>query len=466
TMAPKYERPPAPVSSAWPSGPAYGTNAAANASATVPAAEIGWREFFSDPRLLKLVELSLTNNRDLRIAALNVEVSRAQYRIQRSLLLPTVNANAGGSRQLVPGDLSRSGGPTATTEYHVSASIISYELDVFGRVRSLKNQALNRYLATDQARRSVQISLVAEVAIQYLSERQLAEQLVIAKQTLEAVTASYELNRRSFENGVISELDLRTAEAQVQTARANVASIIQDRAQAENALVLLVGQPLPADLPAPQPLEAQPVMTEVPAGLPSDLLQRRPDILAAEYQLKAANANIGAARAAFFPRILLTAAAGKTSLSLEDLFAGSQNAWRFAPEITVPIFDAGNNRANLNVAKTSQRIEVANYERAIQSAFREVADALAARTMLEEQIAARELLVKAEQQRYELAQMRYRNGVDSYLNVLSAQQDLYNAQQSLILVRTARLSSVITLYKALGGGWTAHQATGTQALVK
>jgi outer membrane protein, multidrug efflux system len=457
TMAPTYQRPAAPVSSDWPNGPAYTKAGQTNVTqTTIPAAEIGWQDLFSDPRLVRLVELALTNNRDLRVAMLNVEVARAQYRIQRSVLFPTITANAGGLRQRIPGDVSGFGQPLTITEYNVNAGVTAWELDLFGRIRSLKNQALNRYFATDQARRSAQITLLAEVAIQDLTVRELDEQLAVARQTLEAVSASYDLNRRTFENGVISELDLRTAEAQVQTARVNVASLAQARSQADNALVLLVGQPLPADLPPAKPLNAQTLLAEVPEGLPSDLLQRRPDVLAAEYQLKAANANIGAARAAFFPRILLTGTAGTASVKLEDLFAGGQNAWSFGPQITVPIFEGGNNLANLDVAKLTKRIEVANYERAIQAAFREVADTLTARAMLDEQIAARVNLINAEQHRYELAQMRYRNGVDSYLNVLSAQQDLYSAQQGLIQARTARLSNLITLYKALGGGWKPH----------
>jgi len=451
TMAPKYERPAAPISNSWPSGPAYGTIVTTNREA-IPTADIGWRGFFNDPRLLRLIDLALENNRDLRTAVLNVELARAQYRIQRSGLLPTIDANAGGSRQRIPGGITGFNQPLYITSYSVNASVTAWELDLFGRIRSLKNQALNRYFATDEARRSAHITLIAEVAIQYMSERALDEALQVTRETLEAVQASYDLNRRSFENGVISELDLRTSEAQVETAKANLALLIQARAQAENALVLLVGEPLPPDLPEPRTLEAQQLMTDIPAGLPSELLQQRPDILAAEYQLKAANANIGAARAAFFPRILLTGAAGTASAGLEDLFASGQQAWNFGPQITVPIFDAGNRKANLDASKVARRIEVANYERTIQAAFREVADALTARKMLEEQIAARVNLVKAEQRRYDLANMRYRNGIESYLNVLSAQQDLYRAQATLIYARADRLSNLVTLYKALGGG--------------
>jgi outer membrane protein, multidrug efflux system len=450
TMAPKYERPAAPVAKSFPNSSAS-TNAAA-----IPAAEIGWHELFNDPRLLQLIELSLTNNRDLRVTVLNVELSRSQYRIARSALLPTVNANASGIRQRVPADINGTGQAATTTSYNVNVGTLSYELDLFGRVRSLKNQALNQYFATDQGRRSAQIALVSEVANQYLQERQLDEQLAVARQTLHAVQDSYDLNKHSFEGGVISELDLRTSEAQVQTALANVAALSQDRAQAENALVLLVGGPLPASLPPPQPLGAQRLLADLPEGLPADLLQRRPDILQAEFQLKAANANIGAARAAFFPRVLLTGAVGSQSLKVEDLFTGPQQAWSFAPQISLPLFTGGLNKANLDVARVSKRIEVANYERTIQVAFREVADALIARRMLEEQIVARTGLVAAEQKRYDLANMRYRNGVDSYLNVLSAQQDLYGAQQNLIQIQSSRLANLITLYRALGGGWQEH----------
>jgi multidrug efflux system outer membrane protein len=456
TMAPRYERPAAPGPASWPKGPAYAEPAQTNAVPALPAAELGWREFFVEPRLARLVELALSNNRDLRVAVLNVELSRAQYRIQRAALLPTVSGNAMGSRQLIPAGVSGFSQPLQYTEYGVSVGVISYELDLFGRVRSLKAEALNRYLATKEGRKAAQMALVAEVAIQYLAEREADEQLGVARQTLKAVEDSLGLNKRSFENGIASELDLRSAEAQVETARANVAALTQLQAQAENALVLLVGCPLPSNLPRPDLLEGQFVRGQVPEGLPSDLLQRRPDILQAEYQLEAANADIGAARAAFFPRIILTGAAGTSSLKLEDLFTGASKAWNFSPQITVPIFDAGNNRANLDASKVSKLIEVANYEKAIQTAFREVADALAARCMLERQLAALEALVKAEQRRYDLAELRYRHGVDSYLNVLSAQQDLYNAQQNLIRARTARLSSLVTLYKALGGGWLEH----------
>ena len=373
--------------------------------------------------------------------------------------MPTINGSASGTRQRIPADFlaagtgfTPSGAPTFT-QYSVGLGVTSYELDLFGRVRSLNKQALENYFATEEARKSAHIALVAEVAIQYLTGRQLHEQLTLSRQTLAAVQSSYDLNKRSFEVGTASELDLQTSAAQVQTARANIAVDERQLAQAENALVLLIGQPLPDNLPPPESLNDQNLPGNLPADLPADLLQRRPDILQAEHLLKAANANIGAARAAFFPKITLTGSAGTESLQLSRLFTGPAAAWSFTPEISLPIFAGGRNRANLDVARTSKLIEVAQYERTIQSAFREVADALAARTTLDQQIQAEDALVEAEQRRYGLADVRYRNGVESYLAVLTAQQDLYSAQQQILQSRLARLSNVITLYKALGGGW-------------
>ena len=449
TLAPKYHRPTAAISPTWPEAreqPKGPTNA-------ISAADIGWREFFRDPRLQELIELALTNNPDLRVAMLNVEQMRALYRVQRNALVPTVDVNANGTRQRIAYGFAGSGGGATFNQFNVNLGVAQYELDLFGRVRSLKRQALETYFASEEARKSAQITLVAEVGAAYLTERELTEQLAVARQTLTAVQAAYELTKRSYDAGVVSELDLRTAEGQMQTARAAVAGHEQQLAQAENYLVLLVGRPLPGDLTPPQPFNPQICLSDLPAGLPSDLLQRRPDILAAEHQLKAATASIGAARAAFFPTITLTASAGTASSQLDNLFAPGSGAWLFSPQITLPIFTAGRNLANLDVAKISKLIEVANYEKSIQTAFREVSDALAARATTAVQIDAGEALVNAEQRRYELAEARFRQGVDSYLNVLSAQQDLYTAQENLIQFQFSRLSNLINLYQALGGGW-------------
>jgi multidrug efflux system outer membrane protein len=450
TLAPTYQRPGAPVAGQWPSGPAYGN---AQPTAGKAVADIGWRDFLTDPQLQKLVEVALANNRDLRVAMLNVEATRAQYGIQRAALFPTINAQGSGSRQRVPADLNSTGSSMVTQQYSAGLGFTAFELDLFGRVRSLKDAALEEYFSSQAAQRSAQITLVSEVASQYLTLKALDEQLALAQDTLKAQQSSYDLTNARFQAGAASELDVASAATQVETARSNAAALSQQRAQAENALAVLVGGPLPADLPAGRTLDAQGLVTDLPAGLPSDLLERRPDIAAAEHQLKSANANIGAARAAFFPDITLTGSYGSASSELGHLFKAGQTAWSFAPQITLPIFDFGKNSNNLDLANARQKIAVAQYEKTVQTAFREVADALTARAMLNEQVDAQQRLVAASQQRYQLAELRYRSGVDSYLSLLDAQRSLYAAQQGLIQTRLARLSNLVTLYKALGGGW-------------
>jgi len=449
TMMPKYHQPPAPVSKSWPE------NVATNnlPASTNAVADIGWREFFQDARLQKLIELSLTNNRDLRVAVLNVEQTRAQYRIQRAALIPTGSLNADGSRQRTAFGVNGNGGGATFSQYSVELGVASYEVDLFGRVRSLKAAALENYFASEETRKSAQIALVAEVANQYLTERELDEQLKMTQQTLDAVQNSYNLIKASYDAGAASELDLSSAESQVETAKASAASYEQQRDQARNALVLLVGEPLPNDLPPPQALDEQNLLTDLPPGLPSDLLQRRPDILAAEHELKAANADIGAARAAFFPTITLTGGGGTASTALEGLFAPGSQVWNFSPQITWPVFATGTAVAELDAAKAGKLIQVADYEKAIQTAFRDVADDLAAKKFLDEQLADQTALVNAEQRRYDLSDARYKNGVDNYLTVLTAQQDLYSAQQNQITTQFARLSNLISLYQSLGGGW-------------
>jgi len=444
TMMPKYEQPAAPVNGSWPNGSAP--------SGTNTAAEIDWREFFDDPRLQILIRLALENNRDLRVAALRVEQARAQYRIQRAELYPGVQGAATALRQKFSGAVTAFNGGNAITTYTLQVDA-AWEADLFGRIRSLKREALEAYFATDEARKSVQIALVSAVASEYLTQLRLHEAKAVAQETLKTVQAAYELNRHSFEAGAASELDLRTAEGQVETVRVTAASYLQLLAQSENALVLLVGQPLPNDLPPGVPFREQHLLRDLPAGVPSEVLQRRPDILAAEHTLKAATADIGAARAAFFPRIILTGSAGTASAKLSDLFTGPSAAWSFSPQITVPIFDVGANRAKLDVSKISKKIEIANYEKAIQNAFREVADALAVRSILDEKLAAQELLLNALQKRFDLTTARYRQGVDNYVVVLLAQQDLYAAQQNLLQFQAERLLNAVALYRSLGGGW-------------
>ena len=430
SLAPTYERPAAPVA-----------NQFAATGGSLAAADQGWRTMFGDVRLQTLIGLALANNRDLRIAALQVELTRAQYRIERADLFPQVGAAAGADLTSIDGQ----------SRYRVGLSA-SWELDLFGRVRSLKDAALEAYLATVEAHRAMHLSLVGEVVAQYLRERAYAEEQALAERTQETVRATYDVMKRMFEAGQRSELDMRTAEAQFQAARADVARLTRLHAQAENALVLLVGQPLPADLPAAQPLDSQSIVADLTPGIPSKVLLRRPDVLAAEHALRGANANIGAARAAFFPTISLTGFAGLASTALSNLLGGGL-AWTFSPELSVPLFTGGRNSANLDVAKVRKRIEVARYEQAIQIAFREVADALAARASFDEQLAAQIARAEAEQQRYELSEQRYRAGIESYLSVLEAQRDLYLAQTQLIEVRLARLTNLADLYRALGGGW-------------
>jgi multidrug efflux system outer membrane protein len=451
TMIPQYKRPAAPVASHYP-----GTT---ETNAGPAAADIAWQEFFADERLKTLLELALVNNRDLRVAVLNVEQSRAQYRITRSASFPTVDGSGSYTRSRTSGITSDQSGimfnQSSVTSDQWSASLGStaYELDFFGRVRSLNKQALEKYFATEEARRSAQISLVTEVATEYFTVRQAEEQVQLARQTLAAVQQSYDLNKATFDAGASSELDLRTAEGQVQTAKINVLTYKRQLAQAENALVLLVGEPLPANLPASRSFNSTNLLAEIPVGLPSELVQRRPDILEAEHTLKAANANIGAARAAFFPTITLTGSIGTTSSEFEKLFGSGTGVWSFSPQVTVPIFTGGQNRASLDSAKVGTRIEVANYEKAIQTAFREVADALVATSSYAAQIDAEAAAINAQQIRFDLATARYRQGEDTYLNVLSAQQDLYSAQQGLLQAQFNKLASQISLYKALGGGW-------------
>ncbi|WP_114809177.1 efflux transporter outer membrane subunit [Paraburkholderia kururiensis] len=458
TMAPRYERPAAPVAPSFPTGGVYetqpgmgGTSTNGRSASGATATDIGWRDFFVDPRLQRLVEIALKNNRDLRVSVLNVDAARAQYQITRAELFPAINGVGTESRTRVPEAL-HTGPSNPYSVYNVGLSA-SWEIDFWGRIRSLKDQALAQYLSTAQARKAAEISLVSQVADQYLTMLADDDLLQVTQATLKTAQDSYNLTKVQFENGTGTELDLRQAETVLETAKANLQAQERARAQAENALVLLIGEPMPADLPQGLPLGAQNLLTDIPAGLPSDLLTRRPDIMEAEETLLAANANIGAARAAFFPKISLTGSFGTESLTLGGLFKAGTAAWTFAPQITLPIFQGGANVANLNLANVQKRIEIANYEKAIQSAFREVADGLAARGTYDQQIAALERNTFANQRRLDLSDLRYRNGVDSYLTVLTAQTDLYSSQQSLISARLARWTNLVDLYRALGGGW-------------
>lgn len=450
TMAPKYTQPAAPVQAAWPSGAAYKEGAATPAAKA--AADIPWREFFIDPQLRKLIDLALTNNRDLRVAALNIERAQAQYQIRRSDLLPKLNASAAGNFQRLPEDFSGTGQSKSVHQYTAGLGISSYELDLFGRIQSLKDQALEQYLATEQARRSVQISLVSQVAASYLTLAADRERLQLTRDTLSSQQASYQLIRSRFEAGVSSSLDTNQAQTSVDTARVDIARFTTLVAQDENALALVVGSPVPAEL-LPKSLSATlAALKDVTPGTPSEVLLRRPDILQAESQLKGLNANIGAARAAFFPRVSLVSSVGFGSNELSGLFKSGSFAWSFAPNISLPIFDGGSNKANLKVAEVDRNIAVAQYEKAIQTAFREVADTLAQRGTIDEQLEAQQSLTNATAESYRFSQARYDKGVDSYLAVLDSQRSLYGAEQNLISTRLSRLTNLVNLYKAFGGG--------------
>lgn len=452
SLIPDYQTPESPAAAQWPQGPAYSPTE----SAEVAAAEQGWRQFFHDPALQQLIQTALVNNRDLRVAALNIDAYRAQYRIQRADLFPAVSANGSGSRQRVPGDVSSTGEATINSQYSATLGVSAYELDLFGRVRSLSEQALETYLSSEQARRSTQISLVASVANAYLTWQADQALLKLTEETLKTYEESYQLTKRSNEVGVSSALDLSQARTSVEGARVKLAQYQRLVAQDLNSLTVLLGTSVPANLPASQELNAD-LLSEVPAGLPSELLQRRPDIQEAEHLLKAANANIGAASAAFFPSISLTANAGTLSPDMGGLFKGGSGTWLFQPQINLPIFNAGSLRASLDYSKIQKDINVAKYEKTIQTAFQEVSDGLAARQTFKEQLQAQRDLVAANQDYYRLAERRYRIGIDSNLTFLDAQRSLFSSQQALIADRLLQLVSEVNLYKALGGGW--HEQT-------
>ncbi len=453
SMIPRFDRPALPVAVQWPQG------LATQADAASPAADIAWQDFVGDARLRELIALSLQNNRDLRVAMLAIEQARAQYQIRRADQLPTVSAGVGGTRQP-----KADGSGDSTSAYTAGLTLASWEIDFFGRVASLKEAALAQFFATQEARNAVQTSLVASVANAWLSLQTNTELLELTQRTLATREDSLRLNQLRFDQGVTSALDLRQAQSLTAAAQATLAQQQRLRALDINVLTLLVGQPLPAQLlaaPASEP-EA-PMLADVPAGLPSDLLMRRADIRQSEQQLIAANANIGAARAAFFPRISLTAGFGTTSDSLSGLFKSGSWGWTLAPQALLPIFDAGRNQAGLDAAQVERSMAVAQYEKAIQVAFREVADALAGRATLGEQVRAQQAQVDAEADRFRLADLRYRNGVSSYLDVLDAQRALFATQQALAQTQLAQRQNQVLLYKALGGGWAPGEASASSS---
>jgi multidrug efflux system outer membrane protein len=453
SLAPNYERPESGLPERW--TPAT-LQADAGQVASVPAAELGWQGFFRDARLQRLIGIALENNRDLRIATLNVEAFRAQYRVQRADLFPGVSADAAMSRTRTPEAVN----PLAGINTQYSATLgLSWELDLFGRVRSLRDQALEQYFASEAAQRSAKVSLVAGVANAWLALQADQALLQVASDTLKTYEESLALTQRSYDVGVASALELSQAKTAADSTRGALSAFTRLVAQDRNALTQLLGGPVPAELLEPTGLQDD-LLAEVPAGLPSDLLRSRPDILQAEHQLRAANANIGAARAAFFPRIGLTGAAGLASGELSDLFGSDAGYWSFTPSISLPIFNAGRLRANRDYAEVAKNIQVAQYEKAIQTGFREVADGLAARATYSDQVSAQRNLLATSEEYYQLAERRYRGGVDSYLSLLDAQRQLFVARQQLIGDRLAQLISEVNLYKALGGGWLADEPKG------
>lgn len=448
TMIPEYTRPEAPIPADWPAGPAYKDGP--STKDTRGAMELKWREFFTDERLQTLIETALKNNRDLRAAALKVERARALYRIQRAELSPKIDATAKNIQERVPAEFSGSERAVTVKQYSVNLGLSSWEIDFFGRIRSLGERALEEYFASEQARRGAQVLLVSEVANAYLALAADRENLKLAQSTLEAQQASHNLIRRRHEVGIVPELDVRQVQTRVDAARVDVARFTGRVAEDENALNLLVGSPVSADR-LPEALSSVAPLPEVSPGMSSDVLLRRPDILEAESRLKAANATIGAARAALFPRISLTTAFGTASGELSSLFQSGSLAWNYAPQIVMPIFDA-RSWAALRATKVEREIAVAQYEGAIQTAFREVADALARQGTLGDQMEAQQSLVDATAATYRLSNARYEKGSDIYLNVLDAQRSLYAAQQNLIAIRLARLANQVQLYARLGGG--------------
>ena len=455
-LTPKYTRPAAPIPDQWPTGPAY-QDPAATAAAPVPA-DLEWRQFFTDQQLQTIIATALQNNRDLRVAALNVERARAMYRVQRAELYPTVETDASAVKQRVMLSGAKTSGLVTLESYGVNLGVSSWEIDFFGRIRSLEQRALEEYFATEQARRSAQILLVSEVATAYLTLAAYRENLKLARSTLESQQAAYDVIRRRFEVGISPELDLRQVQTRVDAARVDVAKFTERTAQAENALNLLAGSPVPADT-VPKALNLVKPLPDVFPGMSSEVLLRRPDILQAEHVLKGANANIGAARAAFFPRISLTTAVGTASGDLAGLFQPGSAIWSYAPQIVLPIFDA-RTWSGLKAIKVEREIAVAQYEKAIQEAFREVADVLARKGTVGDQMAAQQSLVDASAKAYQLSNSRYEKGIDIYLNVLDAQRSLYSAQQGLITIRLVKLANQVRLYAVLGGGGDTNLPVG------
>jgi multidrug efflux system outer membrane protein len=458
SLIPDYKRPALPIATTYPAG-----FAGASTAAQPAAADVGWRDFVVDPVMGDLIALSLANNRDLRVAIENVAAAEATYRADHASLFPTIDAVGSGEFQRVPAGASGFAAPEHINAYSLGLSAASYELDVFGKIRSQAAQAHEQFLSDAETRESMHISLVAQIAAEYLTWLADRDSIKVSAATAQAAQRSYDLQKLNADKGNGTALTVAEAEVTLRTAQASEEQYTRAAAQDLDEIVLLAGAPLPPDLltrmNTATGLDAQPRFPDLPAGLPADLLQRRPDIRAAEHTLLAANANIGAARAAFFPSVTLTSSGGTGSGGIAKLFAAGTAAWLFEPNISVPIFDAGQNFANLDYAKVQKRIEIADYEKAIQSAFHDVADALAARATYTRQVAFEKQLVAADTRDYTLSKMRFEAGVDNYLTVLVAQSSLFSAQLGLVALKLSEQQNLITLYKALGGGWVERSST-------
>ncbi len=461
SLAPEYERPVAPIPTNFPYSDSV--NGGGADAAAGYAADLGWKEFFTDPRLRDLIALALDNNRDMRIAVARVEEARAQYGIADSERLPTFGVGGNAQVTRTPEGVRMGGAeaPSVTRSYMAGVAMTTFELDFFGRIRNLSEAARRQFLATAQAQRTVRINLVSQVAEAYFRLRTAQQLRELMAKTLESRENTYRLVQARYDTGVASALDLQQAKGQVETIRADQQSMRRVEAQALNALQLLVGAPLPDDLPPPAVFGRDQLLASVPVGLPSDLLVRRPDIIAAEHALIGANANVGAARAAFFPNISITGMLGFASPQLGGLFSGGNRYWQYQPQIQVPIFNGGL-AGGLDLAQARKNIAVAEYEKTIQTAFREVADALAGEATYWDQLEAMRALEATAAEALRLANLRYETGVDSFLQVQSAEVNLYSVQQAFLQVGMESLLNRVALYKALGGGWLEDSAQNIQ----
>jgi len=455
-MSPEYQRPELPVTDTWPRGNAYPAPAEQTKTATASNAmvsDIAWKDYFKSQHLKALIERTLENNRNLRVAVLTIEQAKAAYRIQRTDSLPTIAGKGSAARTGLPEDLSATGNSSTSSLLTANLSMTAYELDFFGRVTSLNQAALETYLATEEAALNTRIALIAEVSDAYMAYLAYTKLLLLTKETLTAQQATFSVVQQQYEIGSTAQLDLAQAMTSVESARVSIALYTRLTAQAKNAIVLLAGSGVEDILDNNETIDTIQFMDDIPPGLPATILLARPDIKRAEHRLKAANADIGAARAALYPSISLTGSFGLASDSLSALFAsGAAYAWNFAPSVSIPIFNRDGLNANLDSALASEKMAVAEYEAALQTAFREVADQLAARGTFQYQLTAQNALVDASQSAFELSNARYQNGIDNFLTVLDSQRSLFSAQRDAVIVKQAYLSNLVTLYKVLGGG--------------